>query len=146
MRFTVRIDRLYKMLLSVSCLIMLVLGPAPMLETGLLHIGSLLFLLVMWGMAFFCIWMWINTDYIINQSELIIRSGPFKKTVPLDKITKVMPVKSIASSAAFSLTRLEILYGKWDMVHVSPLEQEKFLNLLKERCPQAKITTEDGVY
>lgn len=139
MKFTAKTDLAFCILLSVTFLMMLIIGLLPLLELGSAHIGAWILLVVMWGLSFFFVWMWRSTVYMIGLTELIIRYGPFKKIIPLAAITKVMPVKSLVSSAALSYSRLEILYGKWDTVHISPLKQEDFLSLLRERCPQADI-------
>src|SRR5690606_38721816 len=139
MKFTAKTDVTYGILLGVTFLIMIVTGLLPMLELGPTHIGSWITLLAVWGMSFFFGWMWRSTIYLIGQTELIIRYGPFKKIIPLAAITKVVPVKSLLSSAALSYSRLEIRYGKWDTIHISPLKQEDFLRLLRERCPQVNI-------
>jgi hypothetical protein len=84
-------------------------------------------------------WLWIWTGYELRQAELIVRTGPFTKTISLDSITKVRHIRSWMSSAATSSRRLELTYGRYDFIHLSPLQEEKFLAELKNRCPQARF-------
>ncbi|WP_353936481.1 PH domain-containing protein [uncultured Brevibacillus sp.] len=62
-----------------------------------------------------------------------------QKTIPLQSITSVKPVTSIAASAATSTKRLEILYNKYDLIYISPLEEDAFLAEVQSRCPGATV-------
>ncbi len=88
----------------------------------------------------FILWMWLTTVYVIGESHLIIRFGPFKKTIPLDTIKSVKKTMNPLSSPALSLKRLEIRYGQYDsFVLISPQNRDEFMMVLSKRCPHAKI-------
>jgi hypothetical protein len=76
------------------------------------------------------LWMLFSTYYLINGSNLIIRSGPFKWKVDISTIQSITPTRSPLSSPALSLNRLEIKHGSGSVVLVSPANQEKFIEAL----------------
>ena len=87
----------------------------------------------------FILWMWLTTFYVIGQKNLIIKFGPFKKTIPLDSIRTVKKTMNPLSSPALSLKRLEITYGLYNSILISPHDREGFMKVLAKRCPQVKI-------
>lgn len=88
---------------------------------------------------FFILWMWLTTFYILDESCLIIRYGPFKKMIPLHTIRSVKKTNNPLSSPALSLQRIEISYGKYDSILISPYDRDEFINILVERCPKINI-------
>lgn len=78
----------------------------------------------------FIVYLFSNTYYEIDQTNLIIHSGfLFHKVIPIGDIKKIEPTVSPLSSPALSLRgRLEVHYGKWDSIIIAPLEKEEFLN------------------
>jgi len=111
----------------------------PLIKEGTNIIGGIIFFLFSMGMAGFMAWIWWGIVYKLLETELFIRMGPLTKSISYDSITHVKPVRSWMSSMATSSRRVEIKYGKYDFVHVSPLDQETFLNELKIRCPHVHI-------
>lgn len=101
--------------------------------------GNLIFLVITCAVNAFLLWFWYGTYYVVQEKHLVIRSGPIKKRIPFEAITKVHPVKSVMSSAALSASRLEILYNRYDIVHISPQNQDELIRLLRERCPTARV-------
>ena len=84
----------------------------------------------------FFLWMMMTTYYLIEEKNLVIRFGPFKKTVPLASITSIRKTRNPMSSPAMSLKRIEILYNRYDMVLISPKDRDAFIQVLSERCEQ----------
>jgi membrane protein YdbS with pleckstrin-like domain len=82
----------------------------------------------------FFLWMMMTTYYLIEEENLVIRFGPFKKIVPLDSIKSVKKTMNPLSSPALSLKRLEITYNTYDMVLISPKDRDEFISILKEKC------------
>lgn len=84
--------------------------------------------------------MYLNTYYEIKEESLIIRSGFFRyATISIASIKKVRPSFSPLASAALSLDRLEISYGKFDSVLISPKEKEAFIHALMDLNPEIQI-------
>ena len=104
------------------------------LEKGLiigLTIGS--------SMAIFILLLWINTKYYIRDEHLVIK-GVLKDTlIPIVSITSVNSTRNPSSAPALSMDRLEINYGNFDFVLISPLEKERFMEELLKINPQIKI-------
>lgn len=84
----------------------------------------------------FFLWMMMTTYYLIEEKTLVIRFGPFKKSVPLASITSIRKTRNPMSSPALSLKRIEILYNRYDMVLISPKDRDAFIQVLSERCEQ----------
>ncbi|WP_370294700.1 PH domain-containing protein [Rossellomorea marisflavi] len=84
----------------------------------------------------FFLWMMMTTYYLIEEKNLVIRFGPFKKSVPLASITSIRKTRNPMSSPALSLKRIEILYNRYDMVLISPKDRDAFIEVLSERCEQ----------
>ena len=91
------------------------------------------------GIPIFVIWLWLSTYYVIEEKHLVIKYGPFRKTVPLHSITSVRKTTNPLSSPALSLKRLEIQYGQYNTVQISPIDRDEFLRILAEKCPQIVI-------
>ncbi|RDW18030.1 hypothetical protein CWR45_10245 [Oceanobacillus chungangensis] len=47
--------------------------------------------------------------------------------------------KNPLSSPALSLKRLEIVYGQYNSVLISPFDREEFIRILSKRCQHIKI-------
>ncbi|WP_442598688.1 PH domain-containing protein [Neobacillus sp. D3-1R] len=110
------------------------------IEENLSNIGTLLVLLLSSiVLPIFIIWIWLTTNYVLDDQNLVIRYGPFKKTIPLHSIKSVKKTMNPLSSPALSLKRLEISYGQYGMALISPKDREEFMKILAEKCPRANI-------
>ncbi len=83
---------------------------------------------------FFC------TYYIINESnELIVKCGIiYHSRVDISTIKSINKTRNLISSPAPSLDRLEIRYGKWDSLIVSPQDKIPFIKALQKANPKIK--------
>lgn len=144
MKFLPRRD-LWLSFLMWFCMITLVFaGLSPLFYAGSgIVAGPILFLMCI-TIAGFMAWLWISTFYEFGQSDLIIHYGPFTKSIPFNLIAKAKPIRSWMASAATSINRIELQYGSYNAVHISPLDQETFLLELMHRCPGAKIEIKYG--
>lgn len=79
-----------------------------------------------------------GTVYTIAETSLEIKYGPFLEKIPLCEIQRVKRTRTLWSSAALSFDRLEIKYG-YSTVFISPLDTHKFINELKQRCPETEF-------
>lgn len=78
------------------------------------------------------IWLLLSTNYQIDTKSLRIRSGPFSWTIALDQIQSIAPSKSVLSSPALSLDRLEIRYGAGKRILVSPVDHDAFIEAVNQ--------------
>lgn len=135
MKFQPRRD-LWLSIVMWSCVAVLcVSGLTPLFFEGAGIVGGTIIFMLCFTFAGVSAWLWVNTYYEIREEDLYLRSGPIKKTIPLTSIYAVIPTKSVLSSMATSSRRLEIKYGKYDFVHISPLNEEAFIKELMIRCP-----------
>jgi membrane protein YdbS with pleckstrin-like domain len=79
------------------------------------------------------LWIFSTTRYLFEGSALLIRSGPFRWSVPIGEIKAVSATRNPLSSPALSLDRILIEYGQAKSIMVSPQDQQGFLAELKAR-------------
>jgi membrane protein YdbS with pleckstrin-like domain len=91
--------------------------------------------LVVLAIVAFLVYLLVPTRYTITPEELVIESGPIHKRVPLTSIISVTPTRNPISSPALSLDRLEVRYGKNDIVLISPADKTGFLTTLHQLNP-----------
>ncbi len=82
------------------------------------------------------IWLLVSTVYEVDEENLLIRSGPFRWTIPLSDIRTIKPSKSLISSPALSLNRLRIEYGSYKSILVSPEDQAGFIEAVQNHSAQ----------
>lgn len=79
------------------------------------------------------VWLLSSTYYVLNETELLVRSGPLQWRVPLADIRAITPTRNPLSSPALSLDRLRIDYQRWRSIMISPADKERFLEELENR-------------
>jgi hypothetical protein len=90
----------------------------------------------------FTLWIFTSTYYLVSDAELLVRSGPVRRQIPLRTIKSVRPSRNLLSSPALSLDRLEIAYGN-SRVLISPKDKDGFLRALAERGVVAGPNADD---
>lgn len=87
----------------------------------------------------FMLWALYGIRYTLTDAALMIRCGPFRYRVPLDRIDSVRPTRNPLSSPAASLDRLRIEWNKGrKRIMVSPLKKKEFMRDLERRCAQLR--------
>ena len=76
------------------------------------------------------VWLLVSTRYEIDAKTLLIRSGPFSWRIALSEVQSVKPSRSLLSSPALSLNRLEIQYGGGRRILVSPEDHDAFIDAI----------------
>ena len=104
----------------------------PPLELGLA-------LLVLIGTGAAMVWMMRTTHYAIEGDQLAVRGGPWRLRIAVADITRVAPSRSLLSSPAWSLDRLEIRYGANRSVLISPDDRDGFLRALRDAGVPAEV-------
>lgn len=89
----------------------------------------------------FMLWVWLATYYVLDDRNLIIRSGPYKKVIPLSDIRSVEKTRNPLSAPALSLDRLEIKYGKYGFALISPEDRDAFIEMFERQRHQMKGTS-----
>ena len=129
MKFNSAVDWWYYLVIVTAAAIVL-LAIVPAIETGELSIFSGAATIVLsLGLP---IWLLFSTNYQIEANSLRIRCGPFSWTIALDQIQSITPSKSVLSSPALSLNRLEIQYGPGKRILVSPADHDAFIEAVNQ--------------
>jgi len=76
-----------------------------------------------------------DTYYVISDIDLLIKTGRHEIRIPFSNIIDISRgVKSMDMQPALSFIRVEIKYrtpgGMTDVVHVSPVNEDEFVNML----------------
>ena len=127
-RFRSAVDMwFYLVVLGSMLTVMLALGPILATPTG----GRVLLASGMFLVAVALpLWLLMGTYYTVVADELRIRSGPFRWVIALSDIEHVRPSRSLISSPALSLNRLEIAYAGGKRILISPRNPERFLEVI----------------
>lgn len=83
--------------------------------------------------------LFATTNYTIDGEHLIIKSSFVNKTIEIHSIKKIIETNNPVSSPATSMDRLEITYGKFDSVVISPKEKLAFIEDLQRINPNIKV-------
>ncbi|MFA1820782.1 PH domain-containing protein [Virgibacillus oceani] len=103
-------------------------------------VGNPLSSVVILPLAVFLLWFWFKTDYRIMDNKIKIRYGPIRQTVPIEDIRSIRKMKSrFAAAPALSSDRIQIDYSKYDLVRISPENEEKFIKMLLEINPDILV-------
>jgi hypothetical protein len=113
--------------------------------TALIVSGLLPYVLIPLAAGIFVsliLWGAYHTTYEVTASDLIIRFGPCRRTVPVDRILAVVPTREATNAPAPSLDRLRIEYRAADglpsFVLISSNDKEAFLRDLARVAPQVQ--------
>jgi hypothetical protein len=133
------VDAWLAVVLGVTIVGMVVGAIASLLAPGSV-LGRLTAALLLLASSGFVVWLVFGTTYTIAEKVLLIRSGPFRWTVPLAAITAVTPTRNPLSSPALSLDRLKVRYrGSRFGVMISPASRTEFLGDLAARAPGLRL-------
>ena len=98
--------------------------------------GVVLVLIIVFA---FILHMFLKTEYTIDNNKLKIRCGPFSyKPIAITDIKEIFKTKSIISSPAPSFDRIEITYGEFDTIIISPKDKLNFSKDLSKINPNIK--------
>lgn len=82
--------------------------------------------------------VWFNTYYIIQDDCLVISFIPFrKKYIQFKQVESVVKGFTALAGPALSSDRLTITEKGGNLTVISPDDQSKFIQQLKNKCPKA---------
>ena len=88
----------------------------------------------------FVVHIFMTTYYVINGNILTIKCGfLFNKTIKINAIKKISETSNPLSSPATSLDRLEITFGEYDMVIISPKQKKEFIDEIVNLNPHVEV-------
>jgi hypothetical protein len=100
--------------------------------------------LLLLATAGFALWVLYGTYYTLTDSELLIRSGPFRWRVEVDAIVEIFPTRNPLSSPACSIDRLRIRHrGSGFGVMISPINKAAFLRDVAGRSSVFDLETDN---
>ena len=71
--------------------------------------------------------LFLGTEYRIEEDKLKIKCGLFfNKTIHVKEIKNIVKTRSLIASPAPSLDRIEIKYGKYNSIIISPKDKLNF--------------------
>jgi hypothetical protein len=95
-----------------------------------------LFLILVFGLITH---MFFKTEYTIKENKLNIKCGFFTyKPIAISDIKEITKSNSIMSSPAASYDRIEIKYGKFEELIISPKNKFEFAEYLTKLNPKIK--------
>lgn len=84
-------------------------------------------------------WMFTTTAYVISGNDLRLRSGPVRMTIPIDRITRISRGSWVGAAIALSLSRIEIQYGRFQSILISPEDSRAFIQAILARAPNVVV-------
>lgn len=103
---------------------------------------SWLGIIILLSVILFVIHMFLTTNYTIDNEHLTIKCGFFfNKTIDIKTIKVISETNNLLSAPATSLDRLEITYGKFDAVIISPKRKAEFINDIITLNPNVEVKT-----
>ena len=95
-----------------------------------------LFLIIIFGLITH---MFLKTEYTIEDKKLKIKCGFFTyKPIEINEIREITKSSNIISSPAASFDRIEIKYGKFEELIISPKNKFEFAQYLTNLNPKIK--------
>ena len=87
------------------------------------------------------LWAWLafGTHYVVTNKNLVVRSGPLKRTVTLESIQSVRATRAFLSAPALSMNRIELSVRGGSPVVISPVDRPRFLSILASMVPGVSI-------
>src|SRR5687767_1447466 len=80
----------------------------------------------------------IDTWYGVTATDLIVKCGPFRTTVPISTIRTIRPTRTVLSAPALSLDRLEVTHAGGALV-ISPADKAGFIQALRDRNATVEV-------
>jgi len=97
------------------------------------NLWGMLILVVLFG---FVLHLFFTTHYTIDGDVMRIKSGFFSyKPIAIASIKSIRTSNSILSSPAASFDRIEVSYGQFDQVILSPMNKKEFVADLQKINP-----------
>jgi membrane protein YdbS with pleckstrin-like domain len=132
--------KVYNSKIGLELVIPLVLILGTVLFLTLNEEPSWIGILILLPTILFVVHMFLTTNYTIESDELTIKCGfLYNKTIDIKTIKKITETNNPLSSPATSLDRLEINYGKFDTVLISPKKKKEFIENITTLNPNIEV-------
>lgn len=115
----------------------------PLIQVGIKQGVDQSFVLVVLGLMVFyglILHMLYHTKYVIQGNQLEVFSGFIRfKPIDIHAIKKIEKTSNIISAPAASLDRIEVSYGRFDSLIISPRDKAGFAQALLEINPDITV-------
>lgn len=81
----------------------------------------------------------VTTRYVVTDSTLTVWFGPIRRRRPLSDLRRLRASRSVESSPAWSLDRIEISTTRGFWLNVSPADNGGFVRAVLARAPQVQL-------
>lgn len=99
-------------------------------------VGAPVILLAIEGLMLFTV---LNTYYVVSDATIRIQFGLIRYSRPVTAITRMRATRSIQSSPAWSLDRIELATERGFWILVSPKDKAGFVRAVQTRVPQVTL-------
>ncbi|MDT0161209.1 MULTISPECIES: PH domain-containing protein [Bacillus] len=96
-------------------------------------------IVVLWSVGFCLLWIWFKTGYTIKNDSLQIQSGHYKKEIDISEIRSIRKTNNPFTAPSLSIDRIEVNYGKYNTIQISPKNLDGFISELKMKKPHIQI-------
>ncbi|WP_110927973.1 PH domain-containing protein [Bacillus massiliglaciei] len=83
--------------------------------------------------------IWFITRYKIENDTLKILYGPIKSAIDIQEITFIRNTVNPFAAPSLSVHRIEIHYGKYKTIQISPDDIQAFINELQRKNPHIQL-------
>lgn len=88
----------------------------------------------------FVVQMFLTTNYRLEGEQLLVRCGfLYRLSIDVRTIRRIEETRNPLSAPALSFDRLEIIYGRYDSVIISPRNKQDFITCLKNIAPEIEV-------
>ena len=132
--------KIYNSKIGLELVIPLVLIFGIALALNIIEKTNVIGIAILLPVILFVVHMFLTTNYTIESDDLIIKCGFLSnKTIDIKTIKKITETNNPLSSPATSLDRLEINYGKFDKILISPKNKTEFIDDIKRLNPNVEV-------
>ncbi len=134
------VKKTYKSKIGLELLLPVVLVLGTVLLLSLAEEPAWAGVAILMPVILFVMHLFLTTCYTIEGDQLLIKSGfLFRKTVPIPSIRKIRETNNPLSAPATSLDRLEIVFGKYESVLISPKQKLEFIQHIQTINPAVEV-------
>lgn len=96
---------------------------------------------VIFALVGFVFWTFFTTNYELNQTHFIYRSGPFRGEIKIESIRKIEVGKTmwVGLKPATARKGLIVHYDKFNEIYISPKTNELFIQKILELNSEIEI-------
>jgi len=124
-------------LIVILCFGLPIISKKPIDQFGL--IIAIIFTILLIG---FFVWVWTTTFYTIDKESLVVKSGPFHWQIQIADIKIIRLNQNTVGGIikpTLSWNCIEIEFGKHKTISISPENQDRFINILRDINNQIEI-------